>query len=495
MPNLSKLLNNVAALLERENCKAYIIGGFVRDLLLDRETNDIDIAIGKDAMEISKKVADHIGGHYVLLDEVNHVARVAMTGWEQPLYLDFSTVWTTIEEDLARRDFTINAMAIELNGFLSDSAQLIDPFKGKKDLEKKLIKAVSQRIFEDDAVRLLRAVRLAAQLEFNIEPRTKQLMKRQAKFIISIAGERQRDELIKLLALPCCSDWLRYLDKINLLTEVMPELEGLRGVKQPKEHYWDVLNHSLETVTTVEFLLHERIWNYGSEDLLKVMPWSVDLKRHFDEEVASDSNRRITLKIGALLHDISKPEMKTVDQTGRIRFIGHAKQGAAKVVDMLTRLRFSSREIKLVENLITHHLRPIQIANAELPTNRAIYRYFRDTGDAGVDILFLALADYLAARGPRWDFEEWEQHNRLISYMITEHQKQQEERLPIKLVDGHTLMTIFGLTSGPLVGKLLRLVHESQAVGEIKTRDEAIRLVRKTLEKERCGGNCRNVTS
>lgn len=494
-PNLSKLLNNVAALLEQENCPAYIVGGFVRDLLLDRETNDVDIAIGKDAMEISKKVAEHIGGHYVLLDEVNHVARVVMTDWEKPLYLDFSTFCSSIEEDLSRRDFTIDAIAIELNSFLSGSEQLIDPFEGRNDLKKKIIKAVSQRIFEDDAVRLLRAVRLAAQLEFEIETGTKRLIKRQAKLIASIAGERQRDELIKLLALPCCSDWLRYLDKINLLAEVMPELEGLRGIKQPKEHYWDVLNHSLETVTTVEFLLHERVWNYGSEDLLKVMPWSVDLKRHFDEEVANDSNRRIILKIAALLHDISKPEMKTVDQTGRIRFIGHAKQGAAKAIDMLTRFRFSSREIKLVGNLITHHLRPIQIANAGLPTNRAIYRYFRDTGDAGIDILFLALADYLAARGPHWDIDEWEQHNRLISYIITEHQKQQEERMPIKLVDGHALMTIFGLTSGHLIGKLLRLVHESQAVGEIKTRDEAIRLVRKTLEKERCGGNCRNVTS
>jgi len=488
-PNLLGLLASVSAILEQDNCQAYVVGGFVRDLLLNRETNDIDIAVRDNAVEIANKIADHLGGRYVLLDEVNHVARVVITELTTPLYLDFSTVLATIEEDLARRDFTIDAMGMELRVFLSGSMHVIDPFKGKNDLKRKVIRAVSQRIFKDDAARLWRAVRLAAQLEFRIEPKTEQLMKQDAKLIILVAGERQRNELIKLLTLPCCGYWIRYLDKIRLLTQVIPELEELRGVEQPKEHYWDVLEHSLETVSTTEFLLHERDWKYGSDDLLKLAPWSEELKRHFDDEVASDSNRRVMLKIGALLHDIAKPQMKTIDETGRIRFIGHAKEGAIKATDVLARLRFSSREIKLVDGLITYHLRPIQIANSGLPTSRAIYRYFRDTGDAGIDIFFLALADYLAARGPRLDIEEWEQQNHLISYMIAEHQEQRDERLPIKLVDGHDLMAAFGLTSGPLIGKLLRLVHEAQALGEIGTAEEAIKLVRRALEKDRCGGD------
>ena len=493
--NILKLLNSVVKTVTHEKHQAYLVGGFVRDLLSGRETNDIDISVGGDAIEIAKKISDIIGGRYVLLDEVNRVARVVMTKWEQPLYLDFSTFSGTIEEDLARRDFTIDAMAIELGEFLSDSWHLIDPFKGKADLRRKTIRALSQGIFKDDPSRLLRAVRLAAELGGNIERDTKRLIKQYAKLITSVSGERQRDELLKIFTLSSCSDYLRYLDEVNLLTEIIPELEELRGVEQPKEHYWDVLNHSLETVAAVEFILRERQWKYHKDDLLKVTPWSNEMEQYFDEGVSGDSNRRISLKIGALLHDIAKPQTKTVDKTGRTRFIGHAKEGAAKTVNILTRLRFSNREIKLVENLVCYHLRPVQMANAGLPTSRAIYRYFRDVGDAGIDILFLALADYLAARGPNLDIKEWEQHNRLVSYIINENQSQEHERLPVKLVDGHDIMDIFGLTSGPLIGKLLRLVHESQAVGEIKTRDEAIRLVRKTLEKERCGGNCRNVTS
>jgi poly(A) polymerase len=204
---------------------------------------------------------------------------------------------------------------------------------------------------------------------------------------------------------------------------------------------------------------------------------------HFDEKVASSSSRKIILKLGGLLHDIAKPQVKSVDETGRMRFIGHTKLGAIRAVDILRRLRFSVHEIRLVENLIYYHLRPVQMANTGLPTSRAIYRYFRDTGNDGIDILFLTLADYLAARGPDLDSEEWEHHNRLINYVIAENQKQQLEFLSTKLIDGHDLIDIFGLTSGPLVGKLLRLVSETQVSGEISTRDEALSLVRRELNK------------
>ena len=148
---------------------------------------------------------------------------------------------------------------------------------------------------------------------------------------------------------------------------------------------------------------------------------------------------------------------------------------------ILERLRFSNREITLVENLVYYHLRPAQMANKELPTQRAIYRYFRDTDDAGIDILLLALADYLASRGPLVSMGEWERHCQLTNYILTEHDKQQVKISPVKLVDGHDLIDTFGLTPGPLVGKLLAIVHEAQASGELSTREEALALVQKEL--------------
>ncbi len=488
--DLLGLLTKVSAIATQHNRPAYVVGGFVRDWLLERETKDVDIAVGGDALSMAQDVAKAIDGRYVLLDEANSVARVVVTGDDEPWHLDFAAFSGNIRDDLARRDFTVDAMAVELQGLISSSCQIIDPFSGQTDLKKKLVRAVSHAVFEEDAVRLLRGVRLAAELGFKVEPQTETLIRQNCQLTRLVSGERLREELVRMLALPGSADLARYLDELGLLTQLIPELEGLKGVEQPKEHYWDVFDHSVETVATVEFLLREAPWKHGKDDLLVATPWSEEISQHFDEEVSSGSKRRLLLKLGGLLHDIAKPATKTIDETGRTRFFGHTKEGAAMSVAILARLRFSNREIKLVENLVYHHLRPVQMANDDLPTSRAIYRYFRDTEDTGVDVLFLALADYLATNGPRLDVEEWQEHNRLISYILAEHLKQEAEVLPVKLIDGNDLMSIFSLKPGRLIGELLAEVREAQATGELGTREEAIELVRRELEERQCGMAC-----
>jgi len=275
-----------------------------------------------------------------------------------------------------------------------------------------------------------------------------------------------------------------------LLAGVITEMDGMKGVEQPKEHYWNVFDHSVETVATVEFMLRESQWKYGNSNLLAVTLWSDDISIYFDEEVSTGSNRRMLLKLAGLMHDVAKPLTKTIEKTGKMRFLGHAKEGAAIAAAILQRLRFSSREVRLVENLIYHHLRPAQMSNEDLPTSRAIYRYFRDTEGAGLDILFIALADYLATHGPNLDVVEWKQHNQLIKYIFTEHTKQQVKILPVKLIDGHDIMDILGLGPGPVIGELLAEVREAQAAGEVSTRAEAIALVRREIEKRHCSAAC-----
>jgi hypothetical protein len=149
---------------------------------------------------------------------------------------------------------------------------------------------------------------------------------------------------------------------------------------------------------------------------------------------------------------------------------------------ILERLRFSGKEIRFLELLIRHHLRPGQISQQELPTHRAIYRYFRDTGEAGIDILFLSLADHLATRGPDLDPAHWQEHTAVVRYVLEQH-SQEEPRLA-KLVDGHDIMNIFGIGPEPQVGELLEAVHEAQATGEATTREAALDLIKKLLEKQ-----------
>ena len=512
--SLPAILAKIFYLLAIQKKQGYIVGGFVRDWLLERETNDIDIAVSGDAITIAREVAKEIGGKFVLLDDVNNIARVVVIEDEQPReishnqesrgiewHFDFSRFTGDIESDLARRDFTINAIALELSQFVTaitatkvssrksaslltekqSPLKLIDPFSGRDDLRDKIVRGVSEQIFEADAARLLRAVRLAAELDFTIEPNTESLICRYSQAITEVSGERVREELLRLLALPRAAYHLRYLDKLGLLLALIPELADGKGVEQPTVHFWDVFEHSLQTVAAIEFLIREGDWEYSNNDMLTTAPWSDVIKRHLSQEVSSGSNHKVLLKLAGLFHDIAKPMTKSIDDTGRARFLGHAKQGAAITMNILDRLRFSNREIRLVESLVYHHLRPVQMAHEEFPTQRAIYRYFRDTGEAGIDILFLALADYLASRGPLASMEEWEKHCQLINYILAEHDKQQAQILPVKLIDGNDIMTNFKLEAGPLIGKLLAMVNEAHASGELSTREEALALVRREL--------------
>jgi poly(A) polymerase len=484
------LLRKVSKLFAEQGIRSYLVGGFVRDVLLKRDTVDIDIAVAVDALELAPRIATTFGGKYVLLDEVSRVGRVILPvdgATKGQRKLDFTTLKGSIEQDLARRDFTIDAMAVDLGELEKDytAIQLIDPFDGWGDLEQGMVRAVTDTSFKLDPARLLRAVRIAAELGFSIDNETESLIRRYCHLVASVAGERVREELLRLLAIPQ-SKFLPYLDGLGLLTAIIPELNQTKGVKQPKEHFWDVFNHSIETVSAVDFVLRQGGWEYGNDEVLAVVPWSAVLTYHFELEVSSGSTRRSLLKLAALLHDIAKPQTKTIDEDGRIRFLGHATDGAAMVVNILERLRFSGKEVRLVEIMVRHHLRPGQMSHNELPSRRAIYRYFRDTGEAGIDILFLNLADHLATRGPQLNSAQWQEHAQSVEYILS--QRFQEETLvtPPKIIDGHDIINIFGISPGAEIGQLLEAVREAQAAGELTTRQEALAYIGERLPTKGC---------
>jgi len=484
------LLSKVNKFLDEQGIRSYLVGGFVRDVLLGRDTVDIDIALAADALEVAPRVATTFGGRYVLLDEINRVGRVILPvdgATEGQWKLDFTTLKGNIGQDLAQRDFTIDAMAVDLRELVEyyTAIRLIDPFHGWSDLEQGIIRTVTDTAFEVDPARLLRAVRLAAELDFGIDGETECLIQRYCNLIVNIAGERIREELLRLLAIPQ-SELLFYLDKLGLLTAMIPNLNQTKGVNQPKEHFWDVFNHSIQTVVATDFVLKRGDWEYANDEVRTVVPWSGVLADHFELGVSSTCTRRLLLKLAALLHDIAKPQTKTIDEGGRMRFLGHANEGAAIAVNILERLRFSGKEVRLVEIMVRHHLRPGQMSHNELPSRRAIYRYFRDTGDAGIDILFLSLADHLATRGPQLNLDEWKEHAKLVEYVLS--QRFQEETLvsPPKLIDGHDLINVFGMRPGPKIGELLEAVREAQAAGELITRQDALTYIRNRLAAEGC---------
>jgi poly(A) polymerase len=484
--DLMGILTRLSPVCTSPECKAFLVGGFVRDWLVGRDTSDLDIAVSGDSLAIAQEAAEVVDGRYVMLDEENRVGRVVVTGETEPWHIDITSYAGDIEHDLLRRDFTVNAMGLDLAAFVSGEISLLDPSGGEEDLKKGLLRQVSDRVFDSDPSRLLRAVRLSRELNMEIEAITEDSIRLNSKLVQTVPGEKVREELLRILALPFAGNSVRYLDDLGLLCRIIPEIEDMKGVKQPKEHYWDVFDHSIESIAALEYILRESDWVYGREGLTEAVPWQSDIQRHFIAEIASGSNRRTLLKLGMLLHDVAKPADKTVEDNGRIRFLGHTRDGAVIAAAILGRLRFSNSEIRYVEKLIYHHLHPAQMSHEGMPTHRAIYRFFRDTEGAGIDIIFLALADYLAVAGPRVDMDEWHMQIERVRYIIDVHNKQESEMLPVRLVTGDDLINEFRLHPGKDIGRLLNLVREAQAAGEISTREDALQYVRNEMDRGAC---------
>ena len=476
------LLARLADFLKSQNVHAWLVGGFVRDALLGRDTADIDIAVDTDVLKIAPHLANSMQGKFVLLDEVNRIGRIIIEDWT----IDIASFTGTIEDDLARRDFTINAMAVDLSQLTategSQDTKLIDPFGGHLDLDMSIIRMVTTTVFKDDPVRLLRAVRLAVELDFSIESKAEAEILRAALLITDVPGERIREELLRLLNFSHGGHIFADLDKLGLLTALIPELLPLKGVEQPKEHHWDVFEHSINTVSAVDFILHQGVWDYHNQAELAIVPWTSATAQYFEQPVSSGSTRRSLIKLAALLHDISKPQTKAFDDNGRMRFLGHPETGAEVVEGILERLRFSTKEVKTVATMVKYHMRPTQMSMDAMPTSRAIYRYFRDAGDAGIDTLYLSLADHLATRGPGLLQDQWEYHTKLVAYVLKEHFKQ-KKAAPVRLIDGNDLINVFGMKPSAKLGELLEELREAQTAGELTTREEALEYVRKSVTK------------
>jgi len=479
----ASLIKRIRCLLPTNDVDAYLVGGWIRDHLLGRKTRDVDIAVGVSAPEFARQAAATLDGHYVLLDEAEGIARVVLPendAAEEPRWhLDFSTIRGTIESDLSCRDFTIDAMAIDLSDIGKHSPpRLIDPFGGKKDLEAGSIRAVGPYIIRDDPARLVRGVRLAAEYGFTIDAKTEAMMRRQSHLISRVAGERVREELCRILSLGNASHFMFYLDRLGLLTAIIPELTFTKGVDQPYEHYWDVFNHSIQSVAALERLFDK------TAEMPGLAPHLVPHIGGFDEQISPGLTRAGLVKLAILLHDIAKPQTKALQADGRAHFYGHPTQGAEVAGSIMQRLRFSNREIKMVQKMIESHLRLWQMGGDQgLPTRRAIYRYFRDTADVSVDIMFLTLADFLATQGPNLDAAEWERHCRLMEYVLAQREEDETVVAPPKLIDGHDLMREFRLKPGPKIGEILEAVREAQGAGELSTKKEALAYARKRLAK------------
>lgn len=516
------MLPRLAAFFAARSVDAYVVGGQVRDRLLSRPPGgDFDLAVAGGAARLAAELAAEFGGSVAPLSPERGLMRVVgppPPAPPNPLELGWATPpgefpigavaddadaylpgvpgmvaaggvpggrWTVdlaeldgggIEADLGRRDFGINAMAAPLRCWLEADGDddgtpdwwaagggLIDPHNGRGDLRQKRLRALNDGVFAADPGRLLRAVRLAGQLGFRIDPATIRRITAEAHRLARAAPDRVREEFLRILAADGAKGRLETLDRLGLLAGVIPELLDTQGVEQPKaHHYWDVWGHTLHAVEAAEGVTG----GHRNSPVYSCVPWTPGLAAYFDAVITDGHTRRTTLKLGALFHDIAKPQTRTIAADGRTRFFGHAEQGAKIAAGRLRQLRLSARGVKLVSQLVRHHLRPTGMMQegGRWPTNRAIHRYYRDLGSAAVDTLYLCLADYLAAKGPELAHPQWLAHARMIGHILDTGARPPVAAAPAapRLVTGRDLMRRLQLPPGPAVGRLLDAIAEDR---------------------------------
>jgi tRNA nucleotidyltransferase/poly(A) polymerase len=471
--------------LAQQSVAAYLVGGNVRDRLLGRSSYDLDFAVDGHGLELARRLANHFRGAYHPLDTQRGTGRAILpTHGDRSLVVDIARFrGKDLSADLADRDFTVNALAAAVQ--TPDS--IIDHHGGLADLEARLIRPVSEASIRNDPLRALRAVRQSAELGFSLTAECEGLIRRDGPALAQVAGERIADEVARLLAWPNAAPHLEYADRLGLLTTVVPELEPLRGAVQPPPHHLDMLGHSLQTIHCLEALLDNLLSADGGQftlpNIQHLVPFADPIGEHLGQIAGDVRTRLITLKLAALLHDAGKPEVRTADHDGRHQFIGHERRGAETTGKVLRQMRFTRTEVRLGETIVRHHMRPLLLAGQETVSSRAIYRFFRDTRQAGIEVLLHALADHQATYADGAQDKRWPRLVALTARMLADYWERQAERIaPPRLIDGHELMRVFGLQPGPHVGALLEAVREAQVSGEIRTRDEALALAQKELD-------------
>jgi tRNA nucleotidyltransferase/poly(A) polymerase len=442
-----------------KNVEIYLVGGYLRDLLLHKDTVDKDYCIkGISGIEMAKILAEKFDGHFVLLDKENDIGRVVLP--DKLNYLDIARcVNDDINIDLARRDFTINSMAIKLdNGLLGN---FYDPYNGYNDLLNKHIRIISEQNIIDDPLRILRAYRIGAQISGSIDKETDHLIHKHYHLLKNVAAERIHTEFNKLFINNNSYEYLQKMSNYGILEFIIPEMTELHRVPPNIYHHLGLFDHTLEVYK-------------GIENQVTVIEGHI--KSHLYTNISPSIKRIIVLKYAALLHDIAKPQTWKIDEiTGKHTFLGHSDQGAELAGIILKRLKLPNIAIKKICKLIKYHLYPSQLApHMEVPTKKASLRFFRKLGEETPEAILLAISDRLAAQGPKISQDVVNNRILMLQDLMKQYYESLEEKKKLPgLLNGNDVMTILNIKPSPKVGKALNKIRELQEEGLLTTSEEA----------------------
>lgn len=433
----------------------YLVGGAVRDILLGRTPTDYDLVVSVDPEIIARRISSASDFHFFKMGKNR---QTVFRGKHKNLTLDFVRMaGDSIEADLLVRDFTINAMAFHLG-----RRSFLDPLKGRADLEKGILRMVSDEIFMDDPLRLLRTYRFAAALNFDIEHRTETSVRTHRHLMNRPSGERIREELLLLMRTPSAAGYLRKMSDSGLLFDLFPEMIDEAGCMQNHHHAFNVLEHTLSACNHMDLYLNGMGMNM-------LLPFELAVHSIHD-------SLKPFLKLAMLLHDSGKPLTRTVHKDGSVHFLGHEKIGAQMADGISSRLKFSNYESGYLRLMILHHLRPsllFQSHQNQSLTRKGMIRLFRSVNQHTPDLLLMALADFCAKTEHPADMDRsfFSFIAELLEIYFDDYVLRKNEE---RLISGHDLITVFGLTPSPVFKIILEAAEEAWLSQTISTRQEAL---------------------
>lgn len=444
-----KLFSRIGAIADRNSIRAFVVGGYVRDLLMGRRVKDIDIVVLGNGVEFGEIVAREFGKtNLVTFEKFGTAAlhledcKLEFVGARKESYQKDSrkplVEGGTLEDDLSRRDFTVNALAVSIN---KDSwGLLFDPFNGSSDIEGKTLRTPldPRTTFDDDPLRIMRAMRFASQLGFTVHPEVLDAAREMRERLSIVSQERITDEFLKLMANPKPSVGLQLMYDTGVMEIVFPEVAALGGVDQREEfHHKDVLLHTFMVVDNV-----------------------------------SEASESIWVRMAALLHDIAKPRTKAFKEGTGWTFHGHEEIGARMVKLIFRKMKFPLDHVNVVAKLVRLHLRPMALVDEEV-TDSAVRRLLFDAGEQVEDLMVLCRAD-ITSKNPKLVAQVTKNYDRVIEKMIEVEEKDhiRSWQPPVR---GDEIMEVCGLKPGPMVGKLKQAITDAILDGLIPNdRDSAL---------------------
>jgi len=455
--------------------EGYLVGGAVRDFLMGKISVDRDIAI-KNAENFAQKLAKKLDAVFITLDSENKIYRLILK--DKKNYLDISELrGNSIEDDLLQRDFTINAIAYDLS-----KCEFIDITGGINDLKNGILRHINEKNFIDDPLRLLRAFRFIAATGFEPDEALFNIIKRHKDLIKEPAKERVHEELMKMFGGKYTEKALLSMLDTDFLQLIFPFVEDMKKVPPNSHHHLDLIHHVIETVKQIEFQYE----NIKYEDV----------KTHINSVEFGGFPRINHIKLAGFLHDIGKYPTWTLEDNGntvwrisdglpfpndaglRHRFIKHDAVGAKIVIPLLRELKFSNKQIDYISEMIKQHIYPSSVISSPNLDNKVMMRYIRKMGESVIDNIMIAKADRLSAQGPDVTNEMTKNNINGLDKLMNFYIEVKPTLKPIpKLINGIEIMNILKINQSPLLGKIIKELHDAQINGDVSTKEEAIEFI------------------